>query len=92
MLGGMADDIRFHDAWVSVQSLFPKLCEFSGGLASVYPRAMRAESEFSVIGWEKDEYRTTIMDFSFEGIMQTKKFKDLQAIWAVFSLRSKWHK
>ena len=80
MLDGMASYIGFHDAWVSVQPRFPKLCEFAGGLASMYPGTTRVESDFSVIGWEKDEYRTAFMDFSLEGIMHTKHFFELQAI------------
>ena len=80
MLNGMAAGVGFHDAWVTVQPRFPKLCEFAGGLATIYPGTTRVESDFSVIGWEKDEYRTALMDFSLEGIMHTKHFDDLHAL------------
>jgi hypothetical protein len=35
MLDSMKDTIGYHDAWVSLQSQFPKLCEFSSGLATI---------------------------------------------------------
>jgi hypothetical protein len=41
---------------------------------------MRIESDFSILGWERDEYRSALMDFSVEGIMHAKQFKALQSI------------
>ena len=80
MLDRMPAGVGFHDAWVTVQPRFPKLCDFAGGLASIYPDTTRVESDFSIIGWEKDEYLSALMDFSLEGIMHTKQFGDLQAL------------
>lgn len=81
MLDGMSAGVGFHDSWVIVQPRFPKLCEFAGGLAGVHlSGATRVEIDFSIIGWEKDEYRTALMDFSLEGIMHTKQFGDLKAL------------
>jgi hypothetical protein len=79
MLDNMPADIDFHDAWVTVQPQFPKLCVFAGGLATIYPGTTRVEGDFSVIGWEKNIYRSALMDFALEGIMHTKEFKSLQA-------------
>jgi hypothetical protein len=59
---------------------FPKLCEFSSGLATIYPGTTRLESDFSILGWERDDYRSALMDFSLEGIMHAKQFKALQSI------------
>lgn len=80
MLDAIDVNTGFCEAWSLVQNRFPKLCEFAGGLASVYPGTARVESDFSIIGWEKDEYRTALMDVSLEGIMHAKQFKDLHAI------------
>jgi hypothetical protein len=80
MLDSMKDTIGYHDAWVSLQSQFQKLCEFSSGLATIYPRTTRVESDFSILGWEKDEYRSALMNFSLEGIMHAKQFMASQSI------------
>ena len=80
MLDAIDSETGFCEAWSLVHNRFPKLCEFAGGLASVYPGTARVESDFSIIGWEKDEYRTSLMDVSLEGIMHAKQFKDLVAL------------
>jgi hypothetical protein len=59
---------------------FPKLCEFSSGLITIYPGTMRVENNFSILGCERDEYHSVLMDFSLEGIMHAKQFKALQSI------------
>ena len=46
----------FQDNWKSFQASYPKLVEFCGGLASVFPGTSTVESDFSIMGWEKDEY------------------------------------
>lgn len=63
----------FQDNWKSFQPTYPKLVEFCGGLASVFPGTSTVESDFSVIGWEKDEYRFHLTDLSLEGILHTKQ-------------------
>lgn len=59
---------------------FPLLCEFGGGLASIYPGTSRVESDFSVLGWEKDTHRAALMDISLEGIMHAKQWQALANI------------
>ena len=38
------------------------------------------ESDFLVLGWEKDEYRTMLSDLSLEGILQAKQARELKKI------------
>jgi hypothetical protein len=38
------------------------------------------ESDFSIIGWEKDDYRADLTDFSLEGILHCMQFKTLKAL------------
>jgi hypothetical protein len=70
----------FYEGWGPIKTRLDKLCIFAGGIASVYPGSIRVESDFSAIGWEKDEYRTSVMDLSLEGIMHTKHYKEIQAL------------
>lgn len=59
---------------------FPNLVEFIGGLASIFSGSSTVESDFSVMGVEKDCYRQCLTDISLEGVMQSKEFASLQQI------------
>ena len=50
------------------------------GLATTFPRTSTVESDFLVLGWEKDEYRTILSDLSLEGILQAKQATELKKI------------
>ena len=67
----------FTEAWQSLVDRMPLLCQFVGGLASVFPGTSTVEADFSVIGWEKDEYRTALTNFSLEGILHCKQYEHL---------------
>jgi hypothetical protein len=49
-------------------------------MASIFPNTSTVEADFSVIGWEKNEYRHCLTDFSLEGILQMKQFKSIREI------------
>jgi hypothetical protein len=72
----------FNAAWntCALANRFPHLCAFVGGLATVFPNTATVESDFSVLAWEKDDHRTSLTDFSLEGILYTKQFKALNAL------------
>ena len=57
---------------------YPNVCDFFGGLASVFPGTSIVELDFSVIGYEKDDYRTALTNFSLDGILQCKQFDVLR--------------
>eukprot|EP00171_Calliarthron_tuberculosum_P001790 IDg1790t1 len=42
---------------------------FCGGLALAFPNTATVESDFSVIGVEKNDYRKSLTDFSLEGVL-----------------------
>ena len=48
-----------------------------GGLATVFPDTASVESDFSVLGWEKDTYRSALTDFSLEGLLHARQFHKL---------------
>ena len=70
----------FQDNWKSFQASYPKLVEFCGGLASVFPGTSTVESDFSMMGWEKDEYQLNLTDLSLEGILHAKQKGTLKQI------------
>ena len=45
------------------------------GIATVFPNTASMESDFSILGWERDEYRKSLTDLSLEGIMQCKQYE-----------------
>ena len=61
------------DNWIAFQSSYTKLIEFCGGLASVFPGTSPVKSDFSIIGWEKDECRFNVTDLSLEGVLYSKE-------------------
>lgn len=62
-------------------SKFNPLKVFFGGLGTVFPGTATVESDFSLINWEKDEYRSWLTDLSLEGILlHSKQYFDLQNV------------
>jgi hypothetical protein len=55
--------------------------DFCGGLATIFPGTTTVESDFSVLNWEFDEYRSALTESSLEGIMQAKQFEKLTAMY-----------
>ena len=65
----------FNEAWAAVHGRFKELMDFSGGLATVFPGTAAVESDFSVLKYEKNSYRTALLDLTLEGIMHCKQYK-----------------
>lgn len=76
----------FEAGWLIVQEKkFDILRDFCGGLASVFPNTASVESDFSILGWEKNEYRKSLTDLSLEGIIHCKQYELLSSLmkWVV---------
>jgi hypothetical protein len=82
-LGSAIDDYSridiksFDTAWKVVEGRFEILRDFCGGIATVFANTASVESDFSILGWEKDQYRLSITDLSLEGILHCKQYKKL---------------
>jgi hypothetical protein len=70
----------FLKGWDLTTGRFQKLRQFCGGLASMFPNTATVEADFSLIGWEKDDYRQSLTDFSLEGILHAKQFDYLRSL------------
>jgi hypothetical protein len=70
----------FQAGWQLVKDQYKSLRDFCGGIATVFANTATVESDFSILGWEKDEYRMSLTDLSLEGIMQCKQFKLLHSL------------
>ena len=60
-----------------MQGRFEILRDFCGGIATVFANTVSVESDFSILGWEKDQYRLSLTDLSLEGILHCKQYKKL---------------
>ena len=72
--------MSFDTGWETVKGRFDVLRDFCGGIATVFANTASVESDFSVLGWEKDAFRLSITDLSLEGIMQCKQFRSLSLL------------
>lgn len=70
----------FNDAWDYAPGRFERMCSFYGRLATVLANTTFVESDFSILKWELDENRTTLMHMSLEGIFQAKQRLVLQTL------------
>ena len=71
----------FEIGWSIVEGKkFDVLRDFCGGIATVFPNTATVESDFSILGGEKDEYRKSLTDLSLEGIIQCKQFELLSSL------------
>ena len=68
----------FEADWVLVEGFgleVQVLRDFCGGIAAVPANTATVESNFSILGWEKDEYRKCLSDLALGGIMHSKQFE-----------------
>lgn len=67
----------FNTGWNDLVGRFPHLRGFCGGLACVFANTTSVESDFSILKWEKNDFRTGLTNLSLEGIFQTKQYEYL---------------
>ena len=47
---------------------------------TVFPGTFTVESDFLLVGWEKDAFRSALTDLSLEGILHSKQFLELNSL------------
>lgn len=62
------------------QGRFCELNQFDGCLASMLLNKATVESDFSLIDYEKNDYRHSLTDFSIEGILRANQFEAVRAL------------
>lgn len=62
--------VVFANMWEPLEKLFTRLRKFSCDIETVFPGTATVESDFSVMNWEFDEFRSSLTQFSLEGILQ----------------------
>lgn len=70
-----SEETSFKEGWKCISgNKFAAIKEFCGGLATIFPGTATVESDFSIVNYEKDQYRTALTDFSLEGILHAKQY------------------
>ena len=66
----------FKEAWSlpCIKGRFPLLETFAGGLACPFGSTASTESDFSILRYEKDDFRSPLEDLSLEGIFQCRNY------------------
>ena len=70
----------FENGWSVLRVQFPRLHQFCGDLATVFPNTSTVESDFSVMGWEINNYRRSLTKFSLEGVLHAKQYEMLKTL------------
>ncbi|KAF1785849.1 hypothetical protein GQ600_25698 [Phytophthora cactorum] len=63
----------FSAGWKLLDGKYKVLQQFCGVLTAAFPNTATVESDFSFIGWERNEYRRSLTNFSLEGILHAKQ-------------------
>lgn len=79
----------FETAWEIVTGRFEILRDFCGEIAAVFANTASVESDFSVLGWERDEYRLSLTDLSLKGVLHCKQFDAIEKLAMSSSQRNK---
>lgn len=64
---------QFNEAWDVTAGHCTTLRSFCGGIATAFANTTSVESDFSILKWEMNPNRTSLMHLSLEGIFQAKQ-------------------
>jgi hypothetical protein len=69
----------FTAAWSvpGIKDKYPHLMDFAGGLATVYPNDGVVESDFSILKYEKDQFRKSMSNLTLHGILACKQYQQI---------------
>jgi hypothetical protein len=74
-LDNCTDCSKFAGVWHLMGEKFTPLRDFAGGLVTVSPSSAAVESDFSLLKWEKNKFRSAQTDFSLKGILHYKQYE-----------------
>ena len=69
---------EFDDFWKIIDGKYKSLQIFCAGLATTFANTASVESDFSLIGMEMTDQRSSMTDFTMAAILQTKQYDKLR--------------
>ena len=79
-LSSCNDNVSFDAGWSILKGRFESLKRFVGMIASVFPGMAQVESKFSIVDIGKDDFRRSLTDLLFEGIIHSRQYAILSLI------------
>ena len=76
-----SSNYSFKETWNKVEIYNEKISnlkEFIGGLYTVFSGTSTVESDFSIIAYEKNDYRSQLSNLPLEGILHSKQYNLLK--------------
>ncbi len=70
----------FNTGWDDLKGQFEHLQMFCGGLANAFANITSVESDFSILKWEKYDFRQSMMNLTLDGIFQAKQRRVVMGI------------
>ncbi len=75
------DHTKFFDTrWDDLKGHFEHLRMFCRGLANAFANTTSVESDLSILKWEKDDFRQSMMNLTLDGIFQAKQRRVVMGI------------
>ena len=74
------NNVSFDAGWSILKVRFDSLKRFVGSIASVFPGTDQVESKFSIVDIEKDNFRSSLTDLLFEGILHSRQYAMLTSL------------
>ena len=69
----------FSKTWRLIERHFPYLVKYIGGVVTILPGTSTAESDFSILRWEKNQFCKCLSDFALGKFMQANKYDHIEA-------------
>ncbi|KAJ2258337.1 hypothetical protein GGI13_000635 [Coemansia sp. RSA 455] len=71
------DKTPFNKAWEQLGCDYPLLCDFVGGIATIFANSGTVESDFSKLNRIANPHRRSLTDLSLEGSLQAKYYEEM---------------
>ncbi|KAJ2046366.1 hypothetical protein GGH13_009347 [Coemansia sp. S155-1] len=77
VVSSQTDEIPFNKAWEQLGRKYPLLCDFVGGIATIFANSGAVESDFSKPNRIANPHRRSLTDLSLEGSLQAKYYEEM---------------
>ncbi|KAJ2031600.1 hypothetical protein GGI03_006882 [Coemansia sp. RSA 2337] len=71
------DKMPYDKAWEQLGRKYPLLCDFVGGIATIFANSGTVESGFSKLNRIANLHRISLTDLSLEGSLQAKYYEEM---------------
>ncbi|KAJ2427051.1 hypothetical protein GGF41_001826 [Coemansia sp. RSA 2531] len=77
VISSQTDEMPFDKAWEQLGRDYPLLCNFVGGIATIFANSGTIESDFSKLNRIVNLHRRSLTDLSLEGSLQAEYYEEM---------------